>query len=132
MVEYLCKKILINSWFFLFLSLLLFGCSKSPDGDNSQKTKLLFVTENYAPLNYSYGGKPTGMAVDVINAMGKVLGVTPEIKVMLWKDAYEKALTEPNVVLFSVTKIKSRADKFNWLEPSLIKFNRKFLRKSRQ
>ena len=114
---------------FLILAILI-GCTKTPTGKVTQKTKLQFLTEEYAPLNFSEKNEPAGMAVDIVNAIGTILNIKPEIKVQLWKDSYHTALTTPNVILFSAVKIKQRENKFHWLKPSIMKFEEYFYKKN--
>ena len=113
----------------VLISFLFTACSKKTVANESQKTKLLFLTEEYAPMNFSKKGKAKGMAVDVVNAICKELGIKSEIKVQIWKEAYHTALNTSNVILFSTTKINLREDKFYWLKPSIMKYKEYFYEK---
>jgi polar amino acid transport system substrate-binding protein len=114
----------------ILLSFLLPACTQQPTGQASQKADLIFLTEDYAPLNFSKNGIPTGMSVEVIDAIGNVLKIKPDIKVQLWKNAYKTALNTPNVILFSTVKTTQRENKFYWLKPSLMKFKEYFYEKN--
>ena len=115
---------------FCLISAILIGCTETPTGKATQKTKLQFLTEEYAPLNFSGKNEPVGMAVDIVNSIGSILNIKPEIKVQLWKDSYHTALTTPNVILFSAVKIKQRENELHWLKPSIMKFEEYFYKKN--
>jgi polar amino acid transport system substrate-binding protein len=114
---------------FILISTVLVGCSKTSKNYTSQKTKLIFLTEEYAPLNFTEKGEVKGMAVDIVKAICEELNIKPDIKVQLWKEAYHTALNTPNVILFSTVKIKERENKFYWLKPSIMKYTEYFYEK---
>lgn len=104
-----------------FILLIMSGCKKAPSGEASRKADLIFLTEEYAPLNFSSKDKIQGMTVDVVKAICRILKIKPEIKIKSWGETYEKALKTPNVVVFSIDRTQSREDKFYWIEPSVAK-----------
>ncbi len=119
-----------------FLSMgILFIFLTACDGEqntykHSLKTKFQYLSEEYAPLNYLKNGKPEGMAVDVIEAIAEELEIpAPDIKIQLWSETYETALSEPNVIIFSITRTPQREDKFYWLSPSVMRFEEFFYEK---
>jgi len=46
------------------------------------------MTEEYPPFNYSDGGKLSGLAVEVMQAMVKKLGHPEDIEMLPWARAY--------------------------------------------
>jgi polar amino acid transport system substrate-binding protein len=78
---------------------------------------LTILTENYPPLSYMENGVVTGYGADVVAAMQKELGTDYKPVLMNWDEAYEKALREPNVVLFTMEKTPARDGKFFFVGP---------------
>lgn len=61
------------------------------------------------------GGHLSGFSIDVVNAMFEQLNETVDIDVMSWARAYQIALTEPNVMIFSIAQTPERLPKFKWV-----------------
>lgn len=81
---------------------------------------LIFITEDYPPLNFERDGKRLGIAVDVLEEMLGYAGSTKtraDIKVWPWARGYETALKEKNTVLFSTTRTEAREHLFKWIGP---------------
>ena len=87
---------------------LLFAHSVSGDG-------LLILTENLPPLNYLENGVLVGPAVEIVKEIQRRIGSQEKIHVYPWARAYQTALEEKNVILFSVARTKIREDKFIWI-----------------
>lgn len=86
-------------------------------GDSSGDT-LSFVTEDYPPFTYAdASGEPTGLVTDVVKEIMAKQGITETISLVPWKDAYNKALRNKNVVIFSINRTNEREDLFNWIGP---------------
>ena len=62
-------------------------------------------------------GKVTGFATEVVQEILKRLNQPDNIKMMAWDDAYNLALAEKNVVLFSTTRTEQRESLFHWVGP---------------
>ncbi|MFO8144947.1 MAG: transporter substrate-binding domain-containing protein [Candidatus Syntrophosphaera sp.] len=98
----------------LFLAIIIlslaFSCAKKKD-------RMTILTENYPPLSYIQDGQVTGYGTEVVEAIQAELGIdfTPRIK--SWDEAYEKALNEPNVVIYTIEKTPARAGKFYFIGP---------------
>lgn len=80
---------------------------------NCQGIKI--VTEEYPPYNYTDNGKITGLSTDVVKAVLKDVGMDVEITVYPWKRAYDMALNEPNVLIYSIGRNAQRENLFKWV-----------------
>lgn len=84
---------------------------------------LTYLTEEYPPFNFTEEGHLKGIAVDLLKATWKNMGVQEQtIKVLPWARAYSQVQKVKNTVLFSTTKSKEREKLFKWVGP--IKVNR--------
>jgi ABC-type amino acid transport substrate-binding protein len=90
----------------------------------SQKTvapkmpKYTIVTENFPPFNYEKEGKLVGISTEIVKEILNRLNMkNVPIKVMEWDKAYQIALEKPNAIIYSLTKIKQRENKFKWVGP---------------
>jgi len=88
-----------------------------PDYNYFAPDILQLVTEDYPPITFEKDGKITGLATEVVEEIIKKLGIPNNIKLMYWDDAYQLALINPNVVLFSTTRTEKRENLFHWLGP---------------
>jgi len=79
--------------------------------------ELDILTEEWAPFNFTFQDTPTGSSVQVVEEILRRLGRTERIHSMPWARAYKLALTKPNTVLFSTTRIPEREDLFHWVGP---------------
>lgn len=80
---------------------------------------LHFVTEEYAPFNYSKDGKITGVAVDQVEAITKAAGIDMTIEIMPWARAFATAENKPMHCVFTTGYNRERADRFVWVNPLL-------------
>ncbi len=89
---------------------------------NAFAGELQIVTEESAPLNYTGDdGKTTGMATEMVQDMMKRMGKEYAIKVMPWARGYSMAQKEPNVALYSTTRMPAREELFKWVGPLAVK-----------
>jgi polar amino acid transport system substrate-binding protein len=82
---------------------------------------LIFVTENYAPLNYEEEGELRGIAVDALVAMLERAGAEKtiaDIELWPWARGYQAVLNKKNAVLFSMARTEAREKLFKWVGPS--------------
>jgi len=75
------------------------------------------LTEEYPPITFAVGDSISGYATDVVRALQTKLGSKEEIVIGDWNQAYTKALSEENVLLFSMEQTYARKDLFNWIGP---------------
>lgn len=94
----------------LALLLLLSACGK-------KMPELSLVTEAYPPLTFEQDGKLSGYGVDVVEAIQKKLGTNFQTRLMSWDEAYQKALSEANVVIFTLEKTPEREELFHFVGP---------------
>ncbi len=80
---------------------------------------LHFVTEEYAPFNYSKDGKIIGIAVEQVEAMAKAAGIDYTIEIMPWARAFAMAESQPMNCVFTTGYNRERADRFAWVNPLL-------------
>lgn len=103
----------------LALSLLLLISFSSPILAQSVDD-LVFITENYPPLNFEKEGKVQGIAVDLMVEMLALAGAKKtraDIKVQPWARGYDTAQNQKNTVLFAMTRTTARENLFKWVGP---------------
>lgn len=81
--------------------------------------EIRFVTEDYAPFNYSKDGTITGIAVDQVHRIAKAAGIDYSIDIMPWARAIALAESQPMHCVFTTGHNKERHDRFGWVEPLL-------------
>jgi len=79
--------------------------------------RLAIYTENNPPGNYLSDGKPAGFVVDLVREILGRLNHPDTIQVVPWARGYNLALSQPNVALFSTTRLPQREDLFQWVGP---------------
>ncbi len=84
---------------------------------NPVKVKLRIYTEDSPPGNYLDKGKITGLAVEVVREILHRLKLPDNIQVVPWARGYTMALNQPNVALFSTTRLPQREKLFKWVGP---------------
>ena len=94
----------------IFLILLL-----SVSGGLAQE--LTIVSEENPPFNFIKDGIFTGSSTEVVREIMRRLNLSAEIQVLTWARAYQLALSQPNVVLFSTARTKEREHLFHWVGP---------------
>ena len=81
---------------------------------------LVFVTENYAPLNFEEEGKLRGISVEALIEMFKLVKAEQtieDIQLWPWARGYQTVLSEKNAVLFSMARTEAREKLFKWVGP---------------
>jgi len=79
-----------------------------------------FVTEEYYPLNFVDNGTLQGISVDLMEEILIRLGSDADrssFEVLPWSEAYERARTIPNTVLFTLSRTPERENDFLWAGP---------------
>lgn len=100
------KCMIILSVFFILSGLLWAGDSE-----------LRILTENYPPLSFIENGVITGYGADVVAAIQKQLGTEFPVELQVWDKAYDVALNEANVLLFTMEKTVEREKLFQFVGP---------------
>lgn len=80
---------------------------------------LHFVTEEYAPFNYTKDGKITGISVDQMEKVAKAAGIDYTLEIMPWARAFAMAENQPNTCVFTTGYNRERAERFVWVNPLL-------------
>ncbi|ESP93246.1 MULTISPECIES: substrate-binding periplasmic protein [Pseudoalteromonas] len=95
-----------------FISGALFFCITI----GAQEKSLSVYTEHFAPYTIVEEGKRlSGSAVSQVNLALTLAGIDTDIEVAPWARAYDMALSQPNVLLFSMAKTHQRTPLFHWL-----------------
>jgi len=95
-------------------ALMILAVSKfSPTA--SAEHPLLIVTEEMPPYNMTQDGRVTGMSTEVVQAVLKEIGLEASIQPMPWARAYELALNESNVLIYSIARTPAREQLFQWV-----------------
>lgn len=94
-----------------------------------KQPSLTLLTENYPPLTYAVGDTITGYGAEVVNALQKVMKTDFKPTMLTWDEAYQRALHEPNVVIFTMEQTAERESLFNWIGPLGVNKTHFFVRK---
>lgn len=73
------------------------------------------VTEELPPYNMTRDGQLTGMSTEVVQAVLKEVNIQASIQSMPWARAYDLALHEPDVLIYSITRTAEREHLFKWV-----------------
>ena len=95
----------------LILLVLLLSVAASPAHE------LTIISEENPPFNYFKDGVFTGSSSEVVREIMRRLDLPAQIQVLTWARAYQLALTQPNVVLFSTARTQKRENLFHWVGP---------------
>lgn len=68
-------------------------------------------------MTFEKSGTAQGMAVELTRLIQKNLSMKDEIEVLPWPRAYNTALTQPNVLLFTVIRTPEREKNFTMIGP---------------
>ncbi len=82
--------------------------------------ELQWVTEEYAPYNFTENGQLRGISVEVLQQMWDRLGVertASDVQVLPWARGYRMAQEQQGVCLFSTTVTEARKQMFAFVEP---------------
>ena len=82
--------------------------------------ELKVLTEDFAPFNYMEKGELTGFTTEIVETLLEKTKTRPargKILIWPWKRAYQTALEEENVLLFTTTRTPEREDLFKWVGP---------------
>ena len=78
---------------------------------------LRLLSEEFPPFNFTDGGRPSGLAVEIVQTVLKRLGQTLEIEFQPWARAYREAQGRQPIALFSAARIPEREKLFQWVGP---------------
>ncbi len=76
---------------------------------------LRVVTEDYPPYSYLEAGRVGGYSTAVVRAVLAEAGLQADIQLMPWARAYDLALHDERVLIYSIARTPAREDKFKWV-----------------
>ena len=79
--------------------------------------ELRIYTENSPPANYLADGRLQGLSVEIVREILRRHNIPDTIEVVPWARGYALALNQPNVALFSTTRLPQREKLFKWVGP---------------
>lgn len=86
--------------------------------NTSQATEHLEVlTENWPPFNYELDGELTGFGTEVIQATLDEADIAYAIRSGIWKGVYNRALSQKDILIYTIARIKQREHLFEWIGP---------------
>ena len=97
---------------------LLLGLSLAPLSSACAQT-IHFLTEEYAPFNYTKSGAITGIAVDQMKLVTERAGIHHTLEIMPWARAFSLAEKQPMHCVFTAGYNRDRATRFVWIKPLL-------------
>ncbi|PWR74325.1 transporter substrate-binding domain-containing protein [Methanospirillum lacunae] len=108
--------------FILYCFLIITSISVNADTQTTTLHDLTWVTEEYPPFNFHENGTASGLMIDLISAISQKAGEEIPIESFIflpWNEAYHKAITDPDTVIFAIAKTPDREDLFKWVGPIL-------------
>ena len=97
----------------LFIGLMLASLLRC--AVNAQEISV--VTEERPPYNYTENDKLIGIATEIVRATLAKAGVNAEFHSYSWARAYQDALEEPNVLIYTIVRDPEREALFKWIGP---------------
>lgn len=97
----------MRSFVFLLLTLCLPYCANA--------ATLRVVTEHLPPLQIVDNNRVGGLSTEIVRALLAQAGDTAEIEATNWARSYKIALTKENVMIYSLSRGKSREKLFKWV-----------------
>jgi len=82
---------------------------------------LRILTCEEPPTNYVEDGKVTGITTDIVRELMRRTGTGSDIELLPWARAYNMALRQAGVVLFTAGRTQQREHLFHWVGPIMIK-----------
>ena len=96
-------------YFCLTLSLIfLTGCASTIQTGAIKPANLKIYPEEYPPVTFMKNGKVIGFVTDMVREISARQGIPDNIRLTSWDEAYNVALSNPNVVLFSTERTDKR------------------------
>ena len=95
---------LLGTWLFLSISTI------------AMAEQITIVTEHWPPFQFAEDkGILGGVGTEIVREILKETEVNSKIEVYPWVRAYNMALKEKNVLIFSITRSKQRETLFKWV-----------------
>ena len=72
-------------------------------------------TENWPPYYYEINGEIKGISTAIVKAVLKEAGLNYTINVYPWARAYDMALNDKNVLIYTIARTPEREKLFKWV-----------------
>lgn len=95
---------------YLFILLLMIA-----NGAMAGAETIRIVTEELAPYNYTEKGVLTGFSTEIVQAILKDIKIEGKFQSMPWARAYESAINNENVLIYSIGRTPQREKLFKWV-----------------
>jgi polar amino acid transport system substrate-binding protein len=82
---------------------------------HAAEAPLRVVTEELPPYNMTIDGRLTGFSTEVVEAVLVQTGLKASFHSMPWARAYETALSDSNVLIYSIARLSMRESLFKWV-----------------
>lgn len=92
--------------------------------------ELRLYTEDYRPFSYLDAGKPSGMAVSVVEELIRRTGDSARIELVPWTRGYHQVQQQADSALFAMVRTAQREPLFQWVGPIARGHTRFYSRKS--
>lgn len=82
--------------------------------------QLNYLAEDYPPFDYQEGGKPTGISIDVLEAIFRNMGVNltrADVRIVPLADGFQQAQGNTSTVFFSIVRSPEREPLYKWAGP---------------
>jgi polar amino acid transport system substrate-binding protein len=84
---------------------------------NGNAQQIIGVTEDWPPYNYADNGIVKGLATEIVQATLAQADSEATIHVYPWARAYNMALKQENVLIYSIRRSPEREALFKWIGP---------------
>jgi polar amino acid transport system substrate-binding protein len=84
---------------------------------NMAAAELRLYTEDYRPFSYLDNGKPSGLAVAVVEELIRRTAEPAHIELVPWTRGYHQVRNQPDTALFSTVRTARREADFQWVGP---------------
>ena len=81
--------------------------------------ELLLLTEEAPPTSFLQGGKPAGLAVEVVEQLQQRSATPAHIELQPWTRGYQLVKTQADTALFLMVRTPEREALFQWVGPIL-------------
>lgn len=98
---------------FLFCLLVLSTCWAA----HGNAQPIIGLTEEWPPYNYTHNGTVKGLATDIVQATLEKAQLETNIRAYPWARAYDMALEQENVLIYSILRSPQREVLFKWIGP---------------
>ena len=94
----------------VLFSVLLFNSS-------IEANQYKIMTEDFAPFGYIENDNLTGLSVEIVREILKLISQPDNIQVHPWARVYREAQQGPNKIVFSMARSPDRETQFKWVGP---------------